>query len=70
LRNPFPDYPDGTARLFKLIRNKKGAITTKTKTKKSQKKKNIRSFYKAYTQQIGKIWIKWTISRQDTIYQS
>ena len=30
MRNPFPDYPDGTARLFKLIRNKKGAITTET----------------------------------------
>jgi hypothetical protein len=44
LRNPFPDYPDGTARLFKLIRNKKGAITTKTKTKKSQKKKKHQIF--------------------------
>ena len=38
MRNPFPDYPDGTARLFKLIRNKKGAITRKTKKKNPKKK--------------------------------
>jgi ABC-type histidine transport system ATPase subunit len=39
------------------IRNGKGDITTETE----EIQNIIRSYYKAYTQQNWKIWMKWTI---------